>query len=100
MKGKGFSMSKEERKELGTKMLILKESHFIQQYDLVAGKLGIENEEAREEMKCFISIFLSVKPEASFEDFMDALEQFFQEVGGGERPVARNTREDEIRSRR
>ena len=70
MKGEGFSMSKEERKELGTKMLILKESHFIQQYDLIAGKFGIENEEAREEMKSFISIFLSVKPEASFEDFV------------------------------
>ena len=81
MKGKGFSISKEKEKELENKMLILKKSHFIQQYDLVADGVGITNDETREKMKCYISIFLSVKPEASFEDFVDALEQFFLSTG-------------------
>ena len=62
-------------------MLVLKESHFIQRYDLVAGALEKTTDEGREEMKCLISIFLSVKPEASFEDFVDALEKYFWVTG-------------------
>ena len=81
MKGEGFSMSKEERKELGTKMLILKESHFIQQYDLVSAALGNENDEARESMKEFMGMYLSVNPEGSFEDFIETFARFMVRRG-------------------
>ena len=81
MRGEGFGMTPETEAELKNKMLVLKESHFIQQYDLISGQLGNGNDEARESMKFFIQSFLSEFPNGSFEDFMGVFAKFLVSTG-------------------
>jgi len=61
------------RTSITTKLMIVKQSYFIQSCDLINADNGFElSEEDRDEWKKIIASYLENFPSASFEDFMGA----------------------------